>query len=74
MRSRSRLCNASSSTGWRDSNRFLRIMAITIRKLNIPRFSFSHLHSGTEMLHLSGTCHIWFWQSWSDKEEFEKNE
>jgi hypothetical protein len=35
VRSRSRVCSASPSTGWRDSNGFLRIMVVTIHKLNI---------------------------------------
>jgi hypothetical protein len=35
MRSRSRLWSVSSSTGWRDSNGFLRTIVIIIHKLNI---------------------------------------
>jgi hypothetical protein len=58
VRSRSRLCSGFSSTEWRDSNGFLRTTVITIHKLNIRWFSFPHLPSGTETLHLRGTPYI----------------
>jgi hypothetical protein len=52
VRSRQRICSGSSSTGWRDSNGFLRIIVIIVHKMNIHQFRFPHLFSVAEMLSL----------------------
>jgi hypothetical protein len=48
------------NTGWRDWNRCLRTMVITIHKSPVGSFTFLQCLSGTELLRLSGTPYVCF--------------